>query len=256
MMLLGQEPLSLKSLCRSCGSLDWDGTTLFRLQPGKNGQTKFNRCLTPIEANGHPLLVVFCHASRLAFGTCAYTRWRLKDGKFDARFIAAKSRVAPLKELTVPRLELQAAVLASRLSKTILEESRFKFQGVRFLTDRRVLLAWIEGESRSYKPFVSSRVAEVQTISTPSDWSHCPSNLNVADDVAKCITPSEMNGRWLSGPECLQLEEELWPKEKGTVDKEEVYKERREVHITCEVTILPPILKCEDYSSWKKNFFE
>ena len=138
---------------------------------------------------------MFCDASRLAFGTCAYIRWRLKDGKSDARFIAAKSRVAPLKELTVPRLEPQAAVLASRLSKTIFEESRFKFQGVRFLTDSRVVLAWIQGQSRSYKPFVSSRVAEVQTSSTPSDWSHCPSNLNVADDVTKGITSSEMNGR-------------------------------------------------------------
>ena len=73
----------------------------------------------------------------------------------------------------------------------------------------------------------------------------------MADDVTKGITSSEMNGRWLSDPEFLQLEEELWPKEKGTVDKEEVDKERRKVHITCPVTVLPPIIKCEDYSSWK-----
>ena len=86
--------------------------------------------------------------------------WKLQDGTFSARFIAAKSRIAPLKELTIPRLELQGAVLASRLGKTILEESRLNFEGVRYLTDSLVALAWIQGQTRSYKPFISSLVEE------------------------------------------------------------------------------------------------
>ena len=91
---------------------------------------KFDRCLTPAHVAGDPMLVVFCDDSRLAFGTCAYARWELQDGKFNARLIAAKSRVVPLKELTIPRLELQAAVLVSRLGKSILEESRLNFERV------------------------------------------------------------------------------------------------------------------------------
>jgi hypothetical protein len=70
--------------------------------------------LEPLNANRDPWLVVFCDVTRLAFGACAYMRWQLEDGAFGVRFVAAKSRVAPLKELTIPRLELQAAVLASR----------------------------------------------------------------------------------------------------------------------------------------------
>ena len=89
----------------------------------KLNQVQFPRCLTPRLAVGDPWLVVFCDASRLAFGACAYVRWQLSDGTFGVRFVAAKSRVAPLKELTIPRLELQSAVLASRLAKTILEEN-------------------------------------------------------------------------------------------------------------------------------------
>ena len=128
-----------KSPCRNSGSWDsgWDEDVpsetrkkwvkLFEEINALN-DVKFDRCLTPEHAAGDPMLVVFCDASRLAFGTCAYARWELQDGKFNARFIAAKSRVAPLKELTIPRLELQAAVSASCLGKSILEESRLKFE--------------------------------------------------------------------------------------------------------------------------------
>jgi hypothetical protein len=110
---------------------------------------------------------VFCDASRLAFGAVAYIRWKQRDGQFGVRFVAAKSRVAPFKGLTIPCLELQAAVIGSRLGKTIQQKSRFEFERVRYLTDSRVALAWIHGQTRNYKPFVSSRVAEIQETASP-----------------------------------------------------------------------------------------
>ena len=171
---------------------------------------------------------VFRDAPCQAFGAFAYARW-----KFGVRFIAATSRVAPLKELTIPRLELQGAVLACLLGQTILEESRLKFEGVRYLSDSKVALAWIQGPSRSYKPFVSSRIGEIQSTSEPSNWSHCPTEHNVADDITKGITIEEMNGRWLKGPEFLQTEEALWPVETGSPDSIEVNKERRRIQIAC-----------------------
>ena len=63
---------------------------------------RFQRCLTPAGAILNPDLITFCDASRKAFGACTYVRWKLTDGKFGVRFVAAKSRVAPLKELTIP----------------------------------------------------------------------------------------------------------------------------------------------------------
>ena len=77
------------------------------------------RCLLTLGAAEPPLFCVFSDASTEAFGSCAYIRKKNPDGSYEVRFAAAKSRVAPLKQLTVPRLELQAAVLASRLAKTI-----------------------------------------------------------------------------------------------------------------------------------------
>ena len=176
----------------------------------------------------------------------------LADGKFGARFVAAKSRVAPLKELTIPRLELQAAVIASRLGKTITEQSRFNFERVRYLSDSRVVLACIKGETHSYKPFVSCRVGEIQSNSQPSDWLHCPTDLSVADDLTKGISAGETHGRWFDGPPFLQLPEEQWPTEQGAPDTTEVKKETRKVHIVKATMVPQPIFKCENMSSWKR----
>ena len=225
--------------------------TLFEEMTALN-DVKFDRCLTPPGAHGDPSLVVFCDASRLAFGACAYARWKLVDGRFGTRFVAAKTRVAPLKELTIPRLELQAAVLGSRLGKSILEESRFNFERVRYLSDSRVALAWIKGETRSFKPFVSCRAAEIQSNSSPENWSHCPTLLNVADDLTKGISTGEVHGRWFNGPGFLQLPEELWPMEHGVPDMAEVNKERRKVQITCVVAVRQPVLNCREFSAWRR----
>lgn len=124
----------------------------------------FPRSLTPLNTIGLPTLCIFADASRDAFGACSHLRWKKSSGDYESRFISAKSRVAPLKELTIPRLELQAAVLASRLYKTIIEECRLQFEKVIFFTDSMIVLTWIHSQSRGFKPFVSSRVAEIQTI--------------------------------------------------------------------------------------------
>jgi hypothetical protein len=213
---------------------------------------KFPRCLTPSGTIGNPTLIIFCDASRLAFGTCAYVRWKLFEGNFGVRFVAARSRVAPLKELTIPRLELQAAVLASRLGKTVINESRLVFEAVVYFSDSRVVLAWIKGQPRSYKPFVSSRISEIQSNSKPDEWLHCPTHLNVADDVTKGISSEEINGRWLNGPEFLKLPTDHWPMEQDVPNMSEVNKERRKIRITCATTIAEPVIKCEVFSKWRR----
>ena len=156
---------------------------------------EFPRCLTPLTAIGAPVLCIFADASRKAFGACAYIRWQIGHGNFECRFIAAKFRVAPLKELTIPRLELQSAVLASRLGKSILEESRLEFERVIYFTDSQIVLAWIRSHVRNYKPFVSSRAGEIQSNSDPAEWRHINGDLNVADDVSRGVAVSELNDR-------------------------------------------------------------
>ena len=114
-----------------------------------------------------------------------------------------KSRVAPPKPLTIPRLELQAAILATRLYQSIAEESRMQFEKVVFFSDSSIILSWILSQAREFKPFASAQVAEIQTNSHPSQWRHVPGELNVADDVSRGILAQQLIGRWKQGPEFL-----------------------------------------------------
>nr|XP_054761133.1 uncharacterized protein LOC129267448 [Lytechinus pictus] len=169
------------------------------------------RCIAPSKAVQKPTLCVFSDASESAFGTCAYLRWQLDNGHFETRFVTAKSRVAPLKRLSVPRLELQAAVMATRLRATIEKELRLDMEKTIFFTDSMIALSWIRSQARAFKPFVSARVGEIQTNSNPLHWKHVPGPLNPADDISRGISVDELEGRWKHGPEFVCLPEEQWP---------------------------------------------
>ena len=71
----------------------------------KLNEVSIHRSLTPRRVIGSAVLCIFSDASREAFGTCAYLRWEVSEKRYDVRFVAAKSRVARLKELSIPRLD-------------------------------------------------------------------------------------------------------------------------------------------------------
>ncbi|XP_068723496.1 uncharacterized protein [Montipora capricornis] len=223
----------------------------FFQEMGDLNHVTFERSLTPADAIALPILCIFSDASNEAFGTCAYVRWRTESNEYDTRFIAAKSRVAPLKPLTIPRLELQAAVLATRLYQSIAEESRLQFEKVVFFSDSNIVLSWIRSQARGFKPFVSARVAEIQSNSDPSQWRHVPGELNVADDVSRGIPAQRLIGRWKQGPEFLRLPEEEWPQENLTADLSEVDKERRKTQAIL-LTGSHEVIDCKKFSNWRK----
>lgn len=220
----------------------------------KLNDVTFPRCVTPKDSFGKPELCIFADASREAFGTCAYLRWQTTKQEYDVRFIAAKSRVAPLKELTIPRLELQAAVLAARLYKTIQEECRIQFERVIFFTDSTIVYSWIRSQARGFKPFVSVRIGEIQSISDPCQWRHIPGEFNVADDVSRGVKVENLSGRWKCGPEFLYLPERDWPQDQSPVtkDDEEVQKEYRNPYMVNVVSSVQQIIQCKKFSKWRK----
>ena len=242
--------------------LDWDDELPIAVQENwislfqeikELDSVSFDRCLTVVNAVEPPMLCVFADASQDALGACAYTRQRKDDNTYAVKFITAKSQVSPLKQLTIPRLELQAAVLASCLAKSIQEESRIQFKDVKFFTDSTITLAWIQGPSRSFKPFVSSRVGEIQSNSDPNQWKHIPSEDNVADDLSRGIRVNELQGRWKNGPEFLYLPESQWPIT-TTLPAPNVDMERRQMQILTAVTA-PKASNGIDprkFSSWRK----
>ena len=97
-----------------------------------------------------------------------------------------------------------AALLASRLAKTVHDEFKIKPAKVILWTDSMIVLAWLRSESALLKPFVGGRVAEIQATWDPCTWKYVPTKQNPADDLSRGIKVCEMSGRWMNGPAFLR----------------------------------------------------
>ena len=98
----------------------------------------FKRSLRDMETLGEPMLIIFCDGSEQAYGAVAYIRWKMKNGSFYSRLVLAKCRIAPMKQISIVRLELNGAVIGKRLKEFICKHMRFKFERVVFLVDGQI----------------------------------------------------------------------------------------------------------------------
>ncbi|XP_068201610.1 uncharacterized protein [Palaemon carinicauda] len=154
-------------------------------------------------------LHLFSDASIMALGVVAYLRVSDPWGNVSCRFIMGKARVAPLKHVSVPRLELSAAVLAVRLGSTILTMIDFRVYGVYYWTDSTTVMRYIKNDQARYQTFVANRVSMIREGSDQKEWRYVNSEWNPADDA----TRSKQSERWRKGPEFLLKEECFWPNE-------------------------------------------
>ncbi|XP_062710489.1 uncharacterized protein LOC134288734 [Aedes albopictus] len=160
-------------------------------------------------------LHVFVDASESAYACVAYFRI-IERGVPRCAFVSSKAKVAPLKSLSIPRLELQAGVIGSRLAKAIKDNHTFPIRRTVYHSDSSTLLSWIRSDTRKYRQYVAVRVGEILETSEVSEWRWVPSKLNVADEATKwCNGPAlEPDSRWFKGPEFLYQPEEHWPRQK------------------------------------------
>ena len=177
-------------------------------------------------------LHAFCDASIKAYCAVIYLV-RKTDVGYKSSFVASKSRVVPLKKLTIPRLELIAALILARLLTTIKNalENQLTFESVNCWSDSTIVLSWLKND-RSYKQFVSHRTKEILKLTSPDMWSHCPTECNPADigSRGQSLKDLKANQLWWNGPEWLENSKESYPVQpsESQLETEECYQEIRQ----------------------------
>ncbi|XP_018374037.1 PREDICTED: uncharacterized protein LOC108768190, partial [Trachymyrmex cornetzi] len=129
----------------------------------------------------------FSDASEQAYGACIYLRSISDDGHVEVHLLCSKSRVAPLKALSIPRLELCGALLLAQLTQKVLKCLPFAVDGIHLWTDSTIVTCWIRSCSRQWSQFVANRVAEIQRLTNIDSWKHVPSKENPADLLSRDI---------------------------------------------------------------------
>ncbi|XP_062716387.1 uncharacterized protein LOC134291935 [Aedes albopictus] len=175
------------------------------------------RCyLSGAEENSYTNLQVhaFVDASQSAYSCAVFFRVDTPEGPA-VSLVGAKSKVAPLKMLSIPRLELQAAVLGCRLLNNIIAMHALPVTKRVLWSDSNTVIAWIRSDQRRYNQYVGFRVGEILSMTDVNEWRKVPTKENVADDATKWGTGPDIKteNRWFQGPAFLKQPESSWPGE-------------------------------------------
>jgi hypothetical protein len=200
--------------------LQWDELLPVHLQQDWNqlrqsipqlSQIKINRKVisnaTNIQIHG------FCNSSEQAYGACLYVSSTDSNNKTSCELLCSTSKVAPLKQLTIPRLELCAATLLSKLYKKATRALNMTTNESFLWTDSSIVLTWIQGPPNRWKTFVGNRVAIIQEETALATWRHVPSQSNPADLISRGMEPTTLatSTLWWKGPHWLSQEPSSWP---------------------------------------------
>lgn len=176
----------------------------------------------------------FADASERAFAAVVYLRTEHENGSVQVNLISAKSKVAPLQQTTLPRLELCGALLLAKLLVKIIKALEMTTVPVHAYSDSMIAIEWINGMPIRWQTFVANRVSEIQELLPATKWKHIISQLNPADCATRGMFVNELKtfDMWWSGPEFLKSPPTQWPTTTSSnLPKENIPEQRKSTKI-------------------------
>jgi hypothetical protein len=195
----------------------------------------------------------FCDASKSAYAAAVFVRTAGRDG-VSVQLLMAKSRVAPAKASTIPRLELLGCLIGARLCNVAtdsLKEDKIKKY---YWTDSTTALAWIR-RNDEWGTFVGNRVKQINELTKSEEWKHVPGVVNPADLPSRGCSPTHLlESIWWEGQAWLRKSEDEWPKANTEEDEETISNEKkRSKLVTLVSTAKSDAWYVSRYSSFQKN---
>ena len=210
----------------------------------------------PITKTSTNELHVFTDASGYAFACSVFIRV-LTKGNIDVKLLFAKSRIRPMKDVTIPRMELLGTVLGIRAILYVKNQIKVPISKMYLWSDSKCVLCWILGKEKQQKRFIENRLREVKRDDV--EYRFVPTSHNPADIGSRGMMPEELksNSLWWNGPQFLQTDPSNWP----PLDIYLEMNEEAEISyplllvekiLDIESPAQPKLYKAEFFSSWNR----
>ena len=199
----------------------------------------------------------FTDASDGAYAAATYIRCQYPDGTVKTTLALAKARPSPIRKLSIPKLELKAAVLGTKLSLELEKALNLPVRDHVFWTDSMNVLYWVRSHSRKFQTDIGNKISEIHAATSGAQWRHIPGRLNPADLPSRGLTAEKLadNEVWWSGPEFLSSPPDQWPIREITVPSYVGGETKRALASAFVTTAAEPAqsrLSPARYSSWKR----
>ncbi|XP_060810689.1 uncharacterized protein LOC106143274 [Amyelois transitella] len=196
----------------------------------------------------------FSDASNAGYAAVIYIRCVTMENEVYTHLVTAKTKVAPIKQISIPRLELCAAVLVTKLLLEVSETLNINKSDIHAWTDSTIVLAWLSDHPSRWKSFVANRTSEILTLINATQWSYVSTKENPADCASRGMSPSEFleNSLWKNGPSWLQNSEIDYVKPRSICTKTELEKRQLKAHTTCVKNFEEIEDICSRFSSLRK----
>ncbi|XP_067034701.1 uncharacterized protein [Acropora muricata] len=186
-------------ICRTSGINKW------KYELSALSQVEVPRCHLVHGTVRDISLRLFSDASEDGYGMCAYLRFVYASGTVRCSFWVGRSRSSPVRPISIPRLELQAATLSVKISRVLLDELTYEISKITFWSDSQTTLQYIKNETKRFQTNIANRVTEIREVTSPDQWSYYPGRVNPADDASRGLNPQKLSSqhRWWQGPDYL-----------------------------------------------------